>query len=118
MCDAPNFEECAKIGKEMKYKSNQVNNRLSIKNITLIFFENSCMLEVRKRGNDYTQVCMGCKEDDVCKNQKKNNFLGNRPAQFQCRVGKNVDTNGPSVCRQCCNKPFCTGKIITGIRQK
>ena len=23
-CDAPNFEECAKIGKEMKCKSNQV----------------------------------------------------------------------------------------------
>ena len=35
MCDAPNFEECAKVGKEMKCKSNQVNKKLSFKNLSL-----------------------------------------------------------------------------------
>merc|ERR1712176_1622169 len=67
------------------------------------------MLEVRKRGTEYTQVCMGCKSTDACENQKASNFMGSRPNQFQCKVRANMDFEGPSVCRQCCSGKYCTG---------
>ena len=41
MCDAPTFYECSVIGKPMKCSNSQ----------------DSCMLEVRKRGEQFTQGC-------------------------------------------------------------
>merc|ERR1712050_349991 len=92
-CDAPNFEDCAKNGHVMKCSNSQ----------------EVCMLEVRKRGSRFTQVCMGCKDSNACENQRLINFQGQRPQHFQCKVGSNTDFEGPSVCRQCCYGPFCTG---------
>merc|ERR1712228_245437 len=83
---------CATMGKPMKCSNSQ----------------NSCMVEVRKRGDQYTQVCMGCKETSTCENQRQQNFQGWRPGNYQCKVGE-LAQYGPSVCRQCCNTPYCTG---------
>ena len=66
------------------------------------------MVEVRKRGGEYTQVGMGCKDTNTCENQRQQNFQGGRPGNYQCKVGE-LEKYGPSVCRQCCNTPYCTG---------
>jgi len=88
-CDAPNFEECYKIGKSMECLVNE--GRPPV-----------CMIEVRKRDGKMFGVCMGCKAYDACLEQKKSNF--NRKP-YQCRPRARY---GPSVCRQCCNDDNCT----------
>ena len=55
-CDAPNFEDCYKIGKYMDCAEN----------------EGACMVEIRERDGKLESVCMGCKQIRACKAQKGN----------------------------------------------
>merc|ERR1712131_496230 len=52
-CDAPNFEDCYKIGKYMDCAEN----------------EGACMVEIRERDGKLESVCMGCKQIRACKAQ-------------------------------------------------
>mgnify|MGYP000316539540 CR=1 FL=1 len=84
-CDAENFEKCQKIGK-MKQCGGE---------------GDVCMIELRKRDGNVSQVCMGCKSQDACQNNKIQNFEGDWH-DWQCRPWAWFKS-GPSVCRQCCN---------------
>merc|ERR1719187_2424161 len=88
-CDAPNFEECYKIGKKKACPYAKGRDMV-------------CMIEVRKRDGKVEGVCMGCKEKQACLRQKFNNF-NRKPAQCRPRA-----YYSPSVCRQCCKTEDCT----------
>lgn len=63
------------------------------------------MVEVRKRDGKVTQVIMDCKQRLACEHEVDNNFDYQNPMNSQCRP---ATTNGPSVCRQCCEVSNCT----------
>ena len=90
-CHGRNYLECAANGKMEKCRHPQ----------------DGCYLEVRKRGTKFEQVVMGCRPGGVCEQQKGSNFVGNRPMNHQCRPSGKYGL--PSVCRQCCYLPNCTG---------
>ena len=93
-CHGRNYLECAANGKMEKCRHPQ----------------DGCYLEVRKRGTKFEQVVMGCRPGGVCEQQKDSNFVGNRPMNHQCRPTREWEKYGlPSVCRQCCYFPNCTG---------
>merc|ERR1712025_163150 len=80
-----NFTSCYEIGMMKPCAENQ----------------GACMIEIRKRDGVMESVCMGCKQIAACKANRAQNFWKSR----QCRPGA---SEGPSVCRQCCNTPDCT----------
>merc|ERR1712003_236954 len=94
-CDAPTLEECQRRGmvKPCRGGTNKV-----------------CMIEYRMRNGQTFGVCMGCKEQSVCLNQRAQNFnagYGYRThANNQCRPESNAEV---SVCRNCCKGKNCWG---------
>jgi len=92
-CDQPTLELCKEKGMVKNCRSGNPGG-------------NVCMIEMRERDGKLFGVCMGCKDESTCLNQKYNNFLGQRPNQHQC---KPESTQGPSVCRSCCKGKNCWG---------
>jgi len=67
----------------------------------------SCQIEVRRRDGIIESINTGCKQRQACENNKAQNFPGGEenPTANQCRP--DVNTEGPSVCRQCCYANNC-----------
>merc|ERR1712003_21863 len=94
-CDAPTLEECQRRGMVKPCRGGT---------------NNVCMIEYRMRDGKTFGVCMGCKEQSVCLNQRAQNFGaagGYRGhSNNQCRPGYNAEV---SVCRNCCKGQNCWG---------
>lgn len=92
-CDAMSFEECEYKGEERQ----------------CLGHAETCFLEIRERrnnaGNDFMQICMGCKQKEACNNMQAQNFQNQNPDYTQCRPESNYSD---SVCRQCCAEDNCT----------
>ncbi|CAG5110706.1 Oidioi.mRNA.OKI2018_I69.chr2.g5081.t1.cds [Oikopleura dioica] len=83
-CSSRNYNECSSEGFAQECQEN----------------EQSCQIEIRKRGPKVESVKMGCKALDACLANKSQNFRG-RFAEHQCKPRK--WQKATSVCRQCCD---------------
>ena len=90
-CNAQSIEECASAGYEQRCNDGDV-----------------CFLEIRERrearGRSFTQIAMGCKQEQACENNKANNFNQQNVDYTQCKPEAHYTE---SVCRQCCAEKNC-----------